>query len=240
MRTFSTILVFSNFCFRSKDSESKWVFCACNKPARTYTSLTNELKVSYVQAKRGNTTLAPQRNWFKIDYKFVPAQFGEVGQVRIVQDQVDTSLIGGFHLNVRVPPNHHLRVSGKSTRCRIAEHSYLAKWSLPTLVDVQTTRKSIVSSARHLELDQDAFRKECSYLFDVSEPMSSDVFVEREDEWLVSWFFNFDSPTDSYDFEIKWKFIKNVLVDEKKPSVISLPKEVGFESNKDGLVFLFK
>ena len=72
-------------------------------------------------------------------------------------------------------------------------------------------------------------------LFDIAEP-SNDAFIERTDDWYLK----FNNPFETYDFEINWKFIKNALVDEKKPSVINLPKEVGYDSNKDGLVFLFK
>jgi hypothetical protein len=232
----------TNNIIKSKDSQedqsgiSKWILCDCNKPAKTYTSLTNELKISYVHAKTSSANKrSQQKNTFKIDYKFVPMQFSEVSELRIVQDRVETSLIGGYHLNIRVPANHHLRLYGKSNICKLPEQSYLAKWS-----DVsQSTRKSAVVSYKQMTLDQDAFKKECFYLFDVAEP-SNDAFIERKDDWLVSWYLKFNNPFEAYDFEVNWKFIKNALVDEKKQSVINLPKEIGFDSGKDGLVFLFK
>ena len=57
-------------------------------------------------------------------------------------------------------------------------------------------------------------------MFDVAEP-SNDAFIERKDDWLVSWYLKFNNPFESYDFEVNWKFIKNALVDEKKQSVIN-------------------
>lgn len=236
------------------------MFCACNKPAKTYTSLSNELKLEYIHGKATNTTTSAslshrvQKNWFKIDYKFVPMQYVTTERLRLVQDGVETSLIGGYHLGVRVPAKHHLRLYGKSARCSFPARSVLSKWISPAaplnpkapLITnaIVVNNKMIVT--RVLDLNADEFKKNCSYLLDVSEPTmsttSSDLFAERSNDaaWELSWFLKFDSPFDLYDFELNWKFIKNTLIDETKPSKISLPKEIGFDSIDRDLIFVFK
>lgn len=223
---------------------SKWVFCACNKPAKTYTSLSNELKLDYIHGRPSNSTTSAsmshrvQKNWFKIDYKFVPMDFSATERLRLVQDGIETSLVGGYHLRVRVPANHHLRLYGKSAHCSFPVSSVLSKWSSSS----NQTSNDVKIVARSLTLNQEAFKKSCSYLFDVSEPMGhkEDMFAERTNHWEVSWFLKFDSPFDLYDFELNWKFVKNTLVDEAKSSTISLPKEVAFESFEHDLIFIFK
>lgn len=214
------------------------MFCACNKPAKTYTSLTNEIKLEYIHGTRSaNSTSRKnsrvQSNTFLIDYKFVPAVFSEPQRLRLEQDRLETSLIGGYHLQVRVPAQHHLRLFGKSARCTFPAQSWLTKWSMNNRTEGRVTPRS-------LTLNQDEFHHSCSYLFDVSEPSVRDIFQERKNDWLVSWFLKFDSPFDVYDFELDWKFILNTIVDEKKPSSISLPKEIAFESINQDLVFIFK
>lgn len=212
----------------------KWVFCACNKPLRTYTSLTNEVKLEYVEAAHtvSNGSALSQRssprqtNSFKIDYKFVPAEFGAPsGRVRIVQGSLaDTSLIGGYNLRLRVPAGHHLRVFGKSARCALPRETYLAKWSNTT------TRVT-----KQLVYNEDTFKRaECTYLFDVAEQH------DKNAEWMVSWFLKFDGPLDVHDFEIDWAFIRNQFDDEKRPGEIRLPKETAFDTANEDLVFTFK
>lgn len=217
------------------------MFCACNKPAKTYTSLSNELKLDYIHGRPSNSTTSAsmshrvQKNWFKIDYKFVPMEFSATERLRLVQNAIETSLIGGYHLRVRVPANHHLRLYGRSAHCSFPVSSVLSKWTASNQTD------DVKIAPRSLVLNQDVFKKSCSYLFDVSEPIaSSDLFAERTNPWEVSWFLKFDSPFDLYDFELNWKFIKNTLVDEAKSSGVSLPKEVAFESFDHDLIFIFK
>lgn len=94
-----------------------------------------------------------------------------------------------------------------------------------------------------MKVDQDEFKKNCSYLFDISEP-TNDVFSERQDKWEISWYLKFESSFQLYDFELNWRFIKNSLINEKNPGVIKLPKLVGFETTKqstdDELIYHFK
>lgn len=94
---------------------SNWVFCACNRPAKTFVSLTNELNVKHFLAQSTNVR-KDQTNNFKISYRFIPAEFSKINQLRIVQNQVKTNFIGGYFLNVNVPANSHLRLYGKSAK----------------------------------------------------------------------------------------------------------------------------
>lgn len=174
-------------------------------------------------------------------------QFAETERLRLVQDGVETSLIGGYHMRVRVPAKHHLRLYGKSARCSFPTNSVLSKWTTPSMLNRTTpdiaTTSSIKIATRKLTLNQDAFKKNCTYLFDVSEPLvaSGDLFADKStDSWEASWFLKFDSPFDLYDFELNWKFVKNMIVDETKSLGISLPKENSFESIDRDLIYIFK
>lgn len=85
------------------------------------------------------------------------------------------------------------------------------------------------------------FKKNCSYLIDLSEPRA-DNSIEFKKDWKFTWFLKFDSASDTYDFELNWLFIKNQLIDEKKAFSISLPKQIGLDlgnKQQDELDFHF-
>ena len=93
----------------------KWILCACNLPVKTYVSLTNELNVKYI-ASSEMPLHQTHKNAFRIAYRFLSSIQTEEDTIRIVQDNLTTSFIGGYNLRIKVPENHHLRLYGKSEK----------------------------------------------------------------------------------------------------------------------------
>ena len=97
---------------------------------------------------------------------------------------------------------------------------------------------------QNVTLNEDQFLQDCSYLFDLSEPLVNVNTNKTNSDWKVKWFIRFENSSVVQDFEINWKFIKNKLVDEKKGATLEFPAQRGFELSKDengdGLDFLFK
>jgi hypothetical protein len=226
------------------DKSSKWIFCSCNAPVKTYISLSNEIDIKYVSVTKKD------RNNLKLSYRFIPGSYEQSNQLRIVQDH-QSSFIDGYMLKIKVPVNSHLRLHGKSSKCHFPKHS---------LISIQIKDKHTV---QHIKQDQqsirmvpftiklDEFKKSCSYLFDIKEPrieLEPNFKSTRHDasdlEWELVWYIKFDNSTAMYDFELNWDFFKNEIVNEKHLSFINLPKQVGFEPNllinDDYLDFYFK
>jgi hypothetical protein len=92
----------------------RWAVCACNRPGKTYVSLTNEMHVRYVVSD-----LRPRSssNSFRFSYKFVPAvQTRAADTIRVVQEDLTGGFVGGYALRIRVPVQNHLRIYGKSAK----------------------------------------------------------------------------------------------------------------------------
>ncbi len=168
---------------------------------------------------------AAQTVAYEIKYRFLDTEFTTNGQIRVVQDTGKLSPIGGYLHTVRVPAGHHLRLSGKSTKCRMPEYTVLSKHSVDRLF-TRINKVLTLSPRQFIEAN-------CTYLFDISEPKLVDKL-----DWHAEWFLQINSPADLYDFEITWRFVKNQLVDAIKPGRVDLPAQNGFNLTEE-LEFLF-
>lgn len=74
-------------------------------------------------------------------------------------------------------------------------------------------------------------------MFDLSEPRLN-TNVTDVNWWHIEWYFKFNSPSEVYDFEVNWIFIKNIINEEKKTSFLRLPAQKGFNIT-DELKFSF-
>lgn len=93
---------------------AEWVFCDCNRPYKKFLSLTNELSISNHMID----TITDINQSYSLDYKFLESEFKETGEIRVVQDAEKLSPVNGYLHTVRVPANHHLRISGRSNKVR--------------------------------------------------------------------------------------------------------------------------
>lgn len=91
-----------------------WIFCGCVKPVKIYLSLTNELSIKHLLSQRDQ--FSQDINYFKLSYRFVPAEHTGLDNLRVVQNNIKTGFIGGYILNIQVPANNHLRLYGKSAK----------------------------------------------------------------------------------------------------------------------------
>jgi hypothetical protein len=214
----------------SSKANSEWIFCACNRPVRTYISLTNELNIKYFLTSSQKMHRYGV-NSFNLVYRFVPGEFSSNNNLRIIQDQV-TSFIGGYYLNVRIPADNHLRLFGKSSKCIFPKYSLIEK------------AKMNEKRLQPITVNDEEFKKDCSYLFDLSEPVILQANSSSNSDWKAIWFIKFDNSSSIQDFEINWKFLKNKFIDEKKPSTLTFPAQIGFglssKENRDSLDFYFQ
>jgi hypothetical protein len=91
---------------------------------------------------------------------------------------------------------------------------------------IQNQGGQIVS--QQLELNQDEFKRNCSYLFEISESK-----LNNQQTWSIMWFLNFHNSFIEYDFELKWGFIENKFDHNAKKigKKISFPLRHGFNFN---------
>lgn len=168
-------------------------------------------------------------NSFKIVYRFVPGEFSSSNRLRIIQDQT-TSFIGGYYLSVKVPVDNHLRLFGKSSKCVFPKYSLITKYANPLGTEQRVIKK--------VNLIEDQFKKDCSYLIDINEPVSAN---NNGKDWQLIWYLKFENSSQIQDFELNWNFIKNKITDEKKSSIIDLPAQKALDyKEENGLEFYFK
>ncbi len=65
---------------------------------------------------------------------------------------------------------------------------------------------------KFLKLNSDEFlEKNCTYMFDISEPRLFFSSIVAPSDWTVEWYLYFNSSFENYDFLLNWQFVENVL-----------------------------
>ncbi len=237
---FNSLFFYKIFLYLTKEGSNKWIFCACNEPARLFLSVSNSIFIKYYSMEKSQSVI----NSFTISYRFIPSTHTKAGQLRIVQNH-QLSYVEGYYLRVKVPHNNHLRLYGKSAKCHFPKYSLINLKVIGEEITEKLVKEDQIAKPVQFIVKQDEFRKSCSYLFDIKEPNIkwNSHHQEKASKWQMDWFIKFENSTIFYDFEINWKFFKNEIQNEKHNSFLLLPRQIGFEVNffiQEYLEFYFK
>lgn len=95
---------------------------------------------------------------------------------------------------------------------------------------------------KKLTLNGEEFNKTCTYLIDLGEPKLDSTSGQNHPKfWEFNWYLKFETPFELYDFELNFMVINNLIAYDKKPNVVKLPAQTGFDEDKyDELGFTFK
>ena len=108
----------------------------------------------------------------------------------------------------------------KKNKCKMPNYSLISKAS---------EDKSFKRITKLIRLDKNDFvANKCSYLFDLSEPETAE-----KSAWHADWFIRLDNSYDQHDFELSWQFVKSLILDEKKASIVEFPLQYGFDVSEE-------